>query len=272
MNDKHTNTETNRGRWLSLSLLSLTFFATIAANMMDFFRKRRELLFATTTDTDQRAALNTAIKQWSATGRDWSQNLLKRGGGVVENVTAQSGKFSQSVLERGGQVTRDLSERGSKVTQVVAERGDQLLQPLRKRSGTFWTIFGFSIGLVAAAVLTFVLLRKRVSNQRAGEEEQIELPQERNVNGNRSQEQRQQSKPAGEIRHLDNETGSVATLQTVGVDVAQAVEVPANAAFVGVASTKRYYPLEKSPAESKQDIVYFLSEDEAKAQGYSAAE
>ncbi|GAC1695868.1 MAG: hypothetical protein NVS9B9_18490 [Ktedonobacteraceae bacterium] len=64
----------------------------------------------------------------------------------------------------------------------------------------------------------------------------------------------------------------MATLQTVDVDVAQAVEVPANAAFAGVASTKRYYPLENLPGEIEQEVIYFISKDEAQAQGYSAAE
>jgi hypothetical protein len=269
MNQKQTDTETNRGRMLRIGALPLDLISSIATSTKDFFLKRRDSLLATTTEIEQLTALNAAIKQLSEASRDWSQDLLKRGGGVFENATAQSGKFTQSVLERGGQVTRDLSGRGNQVTQVLAERGDRLLQPIRKHRGTFWTIFGFSLGTVAAAVIAFVLLRKRIGKQGAGEEEHIELPLEKNLNGASSQTQ---GKPAGEIRHLDHETGSVATLQTVGVDVAQAVEVPANAAFAGVASTKRYYPLEKLPGEIEQDVIYFTSEDEAKALGYSAAE
>lgn len=251
MKNEHLNTKTNTGRWLHVGLLSLTFFASIASNIMYFLRKRQEMLFTTATDTAQRAGMNTTIKQLSATGRDWNYGLLKR----------------------GGQVTRDLTERGSQVTHVLAERGDQLLQPLRKRSGTFWTVLGFSLGMVAAAVITFVLLRKRLGKQSADEEEgQIELPQQQNLNGASSLGQGRPGKPADEILHLDNEGNSAATMQTVGVNIAKAVEVPANAAFAGVVGTKRYYPLEKLPGESAQDTIFFASEDEAVAQGYSAAE
>ncbi len=317
MNDKHMNTETNRGRWLRVGLLALTFLAPIATSIRDYLRKRQEMLSARAADTAQRAGLNTTtIKQLSTAGRDWSYDLLKRGEGVAENVASQGSKLTHNLLERGGQVTHDLTERGgqvthalaerggqvthditerggqvvhvlaerggqvthdltergSQVTHALAERGDQLLQPLRKRGGTFWTVFGFSFGLVSAAVVTFVLLRKRLGDQLADEEEEhIEL-RHQNLNGAGGLEQGRPEKLTGEILHLDKEGSSVATLQTIGVDVAKAVEVPVDAAFVGVVSTKRYYPMEEAPGESAQDIIYFTSEDEAKAQGYSAAE
>ena len=91
MKNEHLHTKTNTGRWLRVGLLSLTFFASIASNIKYFLRKRQEILFTTATDTAQRAGMNTTIKQLSATGRDWSYGLFKR----------------------GGQVTRDLTERGS---------------------------------------------------------------------------------------------------------------------------------------------------------------
>ena len=80
MKNEHLNTKTNTGRWLRVGLLSLTFFASIASNIMYFLRKRQEMLFTTATDTAQRAGMNTTIKQLSASGRDWSYGLLKRGG------------------------------------------------------------------------------------------------------------------------------------------------------------------------------------------------
>jgi hypothetical protein len=222
-----------------------------------------QLRKAMNNESRQRRELNKTVKRLRETGRGWSQDLLTRGEGAAANVAAQSGKITHSFLERGSKVTHDLTERGSKVTHALVERGDQL-----RRSGTFWTFFGFSLGMVAAATITIVLLRKRVIKQRAGSEEasHIELPQDRKWNGAISQEQ---GKAAGEIRHLGKEGSSVATLQSVGVDIAQAVVAPANAAFVGVASTRRYYPIETSLEENAKDLVYFVSEDEAKAQGYS---
>ncbi len=211
-----------------------------------------QLRKAMKNESRQRRELNKTVKRLRKTGRDWSQDLLTRGEGAAANVAAQSDKITHSLLERGSKVTRDLTE-----------RGDQL-----RRNSTFWTIFGFSLGMVAAATITIVLLRKRMIKQGAGSEEtsHVELPQDRTWNGASSQEQ---GKAAGEILHLGKEGSSVATLQSVGVDIAQAVVAPANAAFVGVASTRRYYPIETSLEENAQDLVYFVSEDEAKAQGFS---
>ncbi len=233
-----------------------------------------QLRKAMNNESRQRRELNKTVKRLRETGRDWSQDLLTRGEGAAANVAAQSGKITHSLLERGSRVSHDLTERGSKVSHDLTERGSKVSHALvergdqLRRSGTFWTIFGFSLGMAAAATIIIVLLRKRVIKQRAGSEEasHIELPQDRTWNGASSQEQ---GKAAGEIRHLGKEGSSVATLQSVGVDIAQAVVAPANAAFVGVASTRRYYPIETSLEENAKDLVYFVSEDEAKAQGYS---
>jgi len=90
------------------------------------------------------------------------------------------------------------------------------------------------------------------------------LPQDRDLTG--------ASRPAGEIRRLDSDGAAVATLPTVGVEVEKSaeVEVPVDATFVGVVSTQRYYPVNTSL--DVEDLVYFSTEDEAKAQGYTAAE
>ncbi len=69
---------------------------------------------------------------------------------------------------------------------------------------------------------------------------------------------------------------------TKGESVAGERNIPAATAadstFLGVVSTKLYYPVETplsqlaSPENGSLDVVYFVSEDEAKAQGFSAAE
>jgi hypothetical protein len=244
-----------------------------------------QLRKAMNNESRQRRELNKTIKQLRKTGRDWSQDLLTRGEGAATNVAAQSGKITHSLLERGSRITHDLTERGSKVTHDLTERGGKVTHDLTERgskatralvkrgdqlrhSGTFWTIFGFSLGMVAAATITIIFMRKRMITQRAGSEEasHIELPQDRTWNGASSQGQ---GMAGGEIRHLGKEGSPVATMQSVGVDIAQAVVAPANAAFVGVASTRRYYPIETLLEENAKDLVYFVSEDEAKAQGFS---
>ncbi|HCJ35399.1 MAG TPA: hypothetical protein DHV65_14040, partial [Ktedonobacter sp.] len=214
-------------------------------------------------------------------------DLRKRGEELAEEVTTQGGKISHNLIERGGKVTQDITERGSQVTQQLAKRGGklshdlsrrggQLVKPLRKRNSILWTIFGFSIGMVASAVVTYLLVRKRVVEREAEAEaeQQIELPQDLTWrNGN----QERQGKPMGEILHLGVEGNTMATtaaIQVVDVDVDAATpdEVPPDAVFVGIVSTKHYYPLEVILDEDVTERIYFVSEEEAKTQGYSASE
>ena len=65
--------------------------------------------------------------------------------------------------------------------------------------------------------------------------------------------------------------------QVLNEQVAQSSSV-AGPAILGVVSMKRYYPIEtplsslRTPDGDELDIIYFANEDEAKAQGYTAAE
>ncbi len=257
-------------------------------------------------ESKQRRRLNKMVKQLQKAGVDWGQEMLKRsegltgdlvsqgsklsqdwlerGGKVTHNLTERGGELSQDLVKRGGKLTRDLAERGSELSQDLvkrssklshnlAERGSELsqdlvkrggnlVQPARQRKSTFWTVFGFSLGVVVAAVVTYLFVRKRIMQQLPGQEQQIELPpREHDWNGTHK------SQPAGEIRHIDSEGVTVATLRAVGTQ--QQVEVPADAAFVGVVASKTYYPLE-TPVDSK-DVIYFSSEEEAQAEGFTAA-
>ena len=299
MNHDNTNTETSGGRWLRVSLLTLTMVAPIVNSIMDYFRKRAELDGASTADqvssrqrldeltyaTRQRAGAQAQqLQNWA---QDWSQDLRKRGEDLAEDLAAQSGKISQDLLARGSKVTRDITKRGSrvqrditkrrrKVTRRLAKRskklshdltkrGNQMLQPNRKRNSTFWTIFGFSVGMVIAAVVTYLLIRKRLERQALEAEQQFELSQVRS-----GERQGEQGKPAGEIIYMDNEGAVIATVEAVDLDTGEVV-APADAAFVGVVGTKRYYPIEVT-LDDGLELVYFVSEDEARAQGYSVAE
>ncbi len=315
MNRKNTSTETNEARWLRVSLLTLTTIAPVVNSIMEYFRRRSQLdreasvvqveeqneamqqsrqpaqvlarqrLDDLTVATRQRAG--EQAQQLQKLAQDWSHDLRKRGEELAEEVTTQGGKISHNLIERGGKVTQDITERGSQVTQQLAKRGGklshdlsrrggQLVKPLRKRNSILWTIFGFSIGMVASAVVTYLLVRKRVVEREAEAEaeQQIELPQDLTWrNGN----QERQGKPMGEILHLGVEGNTMATtaaIQVVDVDVDAATpdEVPPDAVFVGIVSTKRYYPLEVILDEDVTERIYFVSEEEAKTQGYSASE
>ncbi|MHB8600689.1 MAG: hypothetical protein ACYDER_28270 [Ktedonobacteraceae bacterium] len=219
-------------------------------------------------------------------GSEVSQDLLKRSSQVSQDLLERGSKTSQALLERGGEVTQSFVQRGNKLSQNVAERSGQLLEPARKRDSRFWTIFGFTTGLFAAGIVTYVLVRRRVAavNYDIDEEEQIELPHNGRLNGSSV------TRPSGEIHYVGSTGTPVATITGTTVEDTpqetttekikavqaartapeeQAVQAPADAAFVGVVSTKRYYPATAAP-EAK-DIIYFASEDEAKADGFSPA-
>jgi hypothetical protein len=189
-----------------------------------------------------------------------TQNVLDFGGKTTQDLAERGGKVTQNVLDFGGKTTQDLAERSGEFTQELAKRGQRLLAPVRRRDRTFWSIVGFGIGLVAAATITYQLIRRRVAQQEIEQDEHIELPQNNSWNGSGG-------RPAGEINYLDQGGISVATLEIVDV---KTVDQPADAAFVGVGSTKRYYPVETKL--EPEDLVYFASEEEAKAQGFTAAE
>jgi nucleotide-binding universal stress UspA family protein len=243
----------------------------------------------------QRRKLNKTLKQLRQAGIDWSQELLKRGENLRGDLVVQGGKISSDLLERSGEVSRDwaergskishdLAERGSKLTQDLSERGSQLtqglvkrgtevsqdlagrskqqVQPKPKRNSPFWAIFGFTAGLVAAAVVTYLFIRRRMLQREIDQSQQIELPQDQLFDGMVS------PRPTGTILHIDSNGSSVATVQAVNLE--QNVAAPADAAFVGVVSTKQYYPI-SVPVEAK-DVVYFISEEEATSEGFSAAE
>jgi hypothetical protein len=192
-------------------------------------------------------------------GQRLTGGLVERGGKISQDLLALGGKTAQDLAGRSGQFTQDLAERSGKVTQGLTERGGHLLEPLRKRDRNFWTIVGFVAGLLAAGIATYLLVRRRMAQQ-GTEDERIELPQSESWSA-------PQSRPVGEIRHLDQLGAAVATLEVVDLDKN---ERPADAAFVGVVSTKQYYPV--ATALEAQDLVYFPSEEEAKAQGFTAAE
>lgn len=222
-------------------------------------------------------------------GSQVTQDFLERGGKLSQDVIERGGKVSQELLERGGEVTQDWLKRGNETTQELLERGGKLSQNVverggklvRERNSRFWTIVGFTTGLVAAGVVTYVVVRRRFARAIEEFDEQIELPQNGHLNGNGTQSA---SRPTGEVRHINSEataiviasgtktehTGSVQNAtQLAREENANSIEAPADAAFVGVVSTKLYYPA--GTQLDANDLIYFNSADEAQADGFNAA-
>jgi hypothetical protein len=190
------------------------------------------------------------------TGKYLQNRRENLSGGLVE----RGSKVTHNVVEFGGKTTHDLAERSGEFTQELANQGQKLLEPIRRRNRTFWSIVGFSIGLVAAGTITYQLVRRRMAQQEIEQDEHIELPSSDSWNGSGG-------RPTGEISYIDQEGASLATLEIVDLET---IEQPTDAAFVGVKSTKLYYSID-TELEPK-DLVYFSTEEEAKAQGFTAAQ
>ncbi|MGH2495620.1 MAG: hypothetical protein ACRDIV_13050 [Ktedonobacteraceae bacterium] len=206
----------------------------------------RQLRKAVRKEAKQRRKL---LAQMRDSGLEWSQDMLKRG----ENLTGD-------LVERGEEITHDLAKRGRKATRKLAKRSQKLLKPVRRQNRVLWTAAGFGVGLVVAGAITYRLVRGRAMKQALEEDQSIELPQGGSRNGTVAH-------PAGKIHHVDQSGASVATLEAVTVENA---ERPENAAFVGVISTQYYYPVDTEL--DLTDLIYFLSEEEARARGFKAAE
>lgn len=215
-----------------------------AKNLRDqaaqFQSQARQLRKALRKEAKQRRKL---LAQMRDSGVEWGQDMLKQGE-----------RLSEVLVERGEDLTHDLAKRGRK----LAKQTEKLL-PETGQERAIWTVAGFGVGLVIAGAITYRLVRSRAFRQALLEEEQaIELPE--------SEEWTLATQPAGEIVHVDQNGTTVTKLETLTVAKA---ERPENAAYVGVISTQSYYPADIELEHS--DLIYFLSEEEARAQGFKSA-
>lgn len=216
----------------------------------------RVLRKALRKEAEQRRQLQKVVKQLQKAGVDWSGAAWKRGGALTDMIAAQSGKLSQEMIERSNELSHNLTE-----------RGQQLVQVGRKQDKTFWTVFGFSVGLVAAATATYLMIRKRITQLETEEDEQIVLPQNQDWNVNTSSNGR----PVGEILHIEGNGAAPGNVEVVSVTM------PEEATFVGFISTKHYYPRElfrdRYPTLNNEvtldDLIFFLTEEDAQEQGFS---
>ncbi len=216
----------------------------------------RVLRKALRKEAEQRRQLQKLVRQVQKAGVDWSGEARKRGEALTGRISAQRGKLTQEVIGRSSELTHNLRD-----------RGQQLVPGGRQRDRTFWTVFGFSVGLVAATTATILLLRRRIAQQEAEEDEQFELPQHQIWSASASSN----SRPAGEILHVDANGAVPANVEAVSVTV------PEDAAYIGFISTKYYYPLElfrdRYPTLNDEmtmdDLIFFLTEEEALEQGFS---
>jgi hypothetical protein len=189
-------------------------------------------------------------------GRAETVRTLRRQGRSVGRGLAQQREEMARQLRRQGRVLgRNVTERREDVSRRLRKQRDRLHAPGSKHSGPAWSIFGFVAGLLLAGGMTYWLVRRGLGKRRASKQEQIGLPQRETLNGS--------STRSGDVRY--SRQGSTAVATRLG-----ATSVEPATRFVGVLGTRRYYPLERQPEAG--DLVFFVSEADAVAEGFTAAE
>ncbi|MBA2677678.1 MAG: hypothetical protein H0U76_04680 [Ktedonobacteraceae bacterium] len=241
-------------------------------------------------------------------------DLKERSNQLSQVVAERSSQFTQDLADRGSKLTQDLAERGDEISQELGRRTRRARHELAGRDRNFWILLGFGTGLVATAVITYLFIRRRL--QQAAEEEppiqivynDTDATVENAVNG---QPRGNIYSVGANGTTLEVQTTGTASTDHLVTDVAQQTAFsglpasktsetilpvrnedadaasslseisgtasPADAAFIGVSSTKQYYPVETpldqlhAADEETVDVIYFSSEDEAQRQGFSAA-
>lgn len=242
--------------------------------------------------------------------RPYNRELLRRGEVLTDELREQANKLSHIISNQGGKISHDLLERGGGLSHSLLEHGTDFSQELLKRTRraqiekmqqkrNFWVAFGFGLGLTAAGIITYVLIQRRQREQLLAENESvIQLAQEDKspLNG-ATVPPVQKGGETYTVQRAGNTTTAASTGETstpsapikppviTGIEANEPAQlssnVPADAAFIGVTSTKRYYPV-NTPLEritdgvgtdaAPIDVIYFTSEREARLQGFSAAE
>ncbi len=204
--------------------------------------------------------------------------LLRQGQHFLQSLIDRRDETTRSLRKQGRQLGRNLSDRTDDVAwqlhkqrrhlgRNLSEQRDDAARHLRKRGkelnrnlsdhNTLWSTLGFATGLLVAGGAVYWLMKRVLHHTEEVEEQQIELQRHDTLNGMGV------STRGGEIRYSSQGGTAVATRRTTRADP--------TSRFVGVLSTLRYYPLELQPEASERDLVFFRSEEDARAEGFVSA-
>jgi hypothetical protein len=227
---------------------------------------------------------NNASQDMLRRSKEVRKELGKRGKKLNKDLNRRSQKVVRELNKRSQEVAKDLNRRSQKVTRELNKRSQQATRQISEHNGTFWVIAGFAVGLSAAGITAYLLIRQRVRQQQQLEAEQsYPVSQNGYLNIHTSSAQaKDTASTTGPIVHqptvsslVEENVPAVAVVdQENRMPAAQSA--PSNAAFIGIVGTKRYYPV-STPLDQlavagtgKNDVIYFTTEEEAQAQGYSS--
>ncbi len=303
MNNDNKSTARELARWLRVGTLTLTTLSPVIDIVVSRLRNRANQVrneatqLSSDTPLQERlviigGALNDLLSELK--NNPYAQDLRKRGEDVAEELIERGSELSQTVVGRGNQLshklarrssalTQDLTERTTQATHTLNQRSQQMTKELQhrsqqarheltRRSNPMVLVAGFSVGLLSASIAVYLLIRKRLQQSSADEPSHIEL------SGN---ELVSDAIITANFQRFSEEMPG-ATMSTTAEDpitseAATTEQVPFDATLVGIVNTRHYYPIETPldqldpSSEEVMEVIYFVSEEEAKAQGYSPA-
>lgn len=172
---------------------------------------------------------------------------------IARNIADRREDAMHSVSKQRRNMGRNMLERREDMTHQLRKQGRSLSRNLDERKGGIWPLLGFLFGVLLAGGITYWFIKNSTRQHEITEEEQIELQEREMLNGT-------SGRPGGEIRYVSQGGAAVATRTSA---------MPINK-FVGVLSTRQYYPIEHKP--QAHDIVFFETEDDARAEGFTEAD
>lgn len=200
-------------------------------------------------------------KQGRKLGRDLAEytdetmwQLGKRGKYMGRDLVERKDEAAWQLHKQGRQLGRNLANQKDLAAHKLRKRGRSLTQNLNMRNDRLWQILGFLAGLLLAGGVTYWWMKRAFRHVENDEERQIELQQHEPLNDVRGYR-------SGTIRYGRQSGTAVATKPGTSAEAIHR--------FVGVLSTRQYYPIELQP--DANDLVFFTSEDEARAEGFTEA-
>ena len=201
MNNNNKKILQETSRWVRVGFMAITVLGPVINTVSSRLRERAEVLRKEATErgsnlTGDLVERSNRLAQVVTTrsggvGRDLaersskaSQLVADRSNDVLQELTERSEKASQELARRGEQVSKEIAKRGAQVSKEVTKRSQKAAKEMRKRSlkaqrelakrteqltqpnshqdSPFWAVFSFSMGLTAAGVAAYLLIRKRL--------------------------------------------------------------------------------------------------------------
>lgn len=268
------------GRWLRVGALSFTALSPFLSWLANRLRAQAEADKAQIQPT-------VAKKSTEAEIQALQEDLQFR----LQSIGANLSEILEDLRERGSKLGQDFTNRSSDISQELLQSAKKAQMEKTQQKRNFWLAFGFGLGLTAAGITTYVLLKKRLQQQAITQQEQeqeepsIQLPNATPVAASvpltRARGDIYEVKPTLTEDSDQSSAQKPSAIRETVEDSQPSAPKPTDAAFIGIPSTRRYYPVETpldkltssdNSSERKADVIYFATEKEAQLQGFSAAE